>query len=250
MRSLVISPLPIVNTEVVVARVISSSPSSPRKTKPSTPRPDNTCAITKCIRSLATPIAAAFGLAGFASGPKILKTVAVASSLRAGAAKRIAGWNTGAKQKPIPNSETVFATLAPSRFMATPSASSKSPAPDFEDAARLPCFTTRAPADAAMIAAVVEIFIVCAPSPPVPTVSTARSEIFIGAQCSYICATRAPTSSAVSPLFFRASKNCLRISLSARSSRTSRIKSCASCGERFNPLSIFAMDEAQSTELI
>ena len=56
--------------------------------------------------------------------------------------------------------------------MFTPRASSKSAAPDLEDDARFPCLTTRAPAAAAMMAAVVEILIVCAPSPPVPTVST------------------------------------------------------------------------------
>ena len=44
--------------------------------------------------------------------------------------------------------------------MLTPSASSKSAAPDLDDDARLPCFTTRAPAAAAMIAAVVEMLIV------------------------------------------------------------------------------------------
>ena len=63
-----------------------------------------------------------------------------------------------------------------------PNASNRSAAPDFELAARLPCLTTRAPAAFVIIAAVVEIFIVLAPSPPVPTVSTARSVIFIGAQ--------------------------------------------------------------------
>jgi hypothetical protein len=45
----------------------------------------------------------------------------------------------------------------PSREMFTPRASSKSAAPDFEDDALLPCLTTRAPAAAAMMAAVVEI---------------------------------------------------------------------------------------------
>ena len=70
--------------------------------------------------------------------------------------------------------------------MLMPSASSKSAAPDLDDAARLPCLTTLTPAAAAMIAAVVEILIVWAPSPPVPTVSTALSVIVIGAQCSYI----------------------------------------------------------------
>ncbi|CAB4530395.1 unannotated protein [freshwater metagenome] len=74
-----------------MASVISSNPSSPRKTKPSTPRSPNTWAITKCTRSFATPIAAALGLAGFAKGPNRLKTVGTPSSFRAGAAKRIDG---------------------------------------------------------------------------------------------------------------------------------------------------------------
>ena len=90
-RSLVMTSFPRERMVVVVASVISSSPSSPRKTKPSQPLSANTCAITKCIRSLATPTAAAFGLAGLASGPKILKTVETPSSFRAGAANRIAG---------------------------------------------------------------------------------------------------------------------------------------------------------------
>ena len=110
--------------------------------------------------SLATPIAAACGLAGFAIGPKMLNTVGVASSLRAGAAKRIAGWKTGAKQNPIPSSENVFSTSVPSRLIFIPRASSKSAEPDFEDAARFPCLTTLTPAAAATIAAVVEMFIV------------------------------------------------------------------------------------------
>jgi len=65
--------------------------------------------------------------------------------------------------------------------MFTPRASNKSAAPDLDDDALLPCFTTRAPAAAAMIAAVVEILIVCAPSPPVQTVSTDLCVMLIGA---------------------------------------------------------------------
>ena len=57
-------------------------------------------------------------------------------------------------------------------------------------------------------------------------------------------------SSAVSPLFFSASKKSFKVSFSARSSSTSRIKSWASCGKRSRPLSILEMDEAQSIELI
>ena len=67
--------------------------------------------------------------------------------------------------------------------MFTPRASSKSADPDLELAARFPCLTTFAPAAAATIAAVVEMLIVLKPSPPVPTVSTARSAILIGALC-------------------------------------------------------------------
>ena len=74
---------------------------------------------------------------------------------------------------------------------------------------------TFAPLAAAMIAAVVEILIVWAPSPPVPTVSTARSAIEIGAQCWYICETKAPTSSGLSPLVFNAMRKSFIDSLLA-----------------------------------
>ena len=66
----------------------------------------------------------------------------------------------GAKQKPIPSSLTVCSTCGPVKPGTTPRASRKSDAPEREDTARLPCLTTRAPAAAAIIAAVVEIFIV------------------------------------------------------------------------------------------
>ena len=110
-------------------------------------------------------------------------------------------------------------------------------APDLEDAARLPCLTTLAPAAEAMMAAVVEILIVWAPSPPVPTVSTARSVMEIGAECSYIWATSAPTSSLVSPFAFRESKNFLINSLSALPSRICFMHQATSAGSRSRPLS-------------
>ena len=56
--------------------------------------------------------------------------------------------------------------------MRTPSASSMSAPPLFDDAARLPCLTTGTPAAATTIAAIVDRFTVLAPSPPVPTMST------------------------------------------------------------------------------
>ena len=66
----------------------------------------------------------------------------------------------GAKQNPIPSSRTVLSTPAPVSPGTTPSASRKSDAPDLDETARFPCFTTRAPAAAAMMAAVVEILMV------------------------------------------------------------------------------------------
>ena len=59
------------------------------------------------------------------------------------------------------------------RSMTTPSSSSRSAEPHAEDAARLPCLTTRAPVPATTIADMVEMLTVCARSPPVPQVSTA-----------------------------------------------------------------------------
>ena len=55
---------------------------------------------------------------------------------------------------------------------AMPSSSSTSADPAAELAARFPCFATAAPAAAATSAAAVEMLNVCAPSPPVPTMST------------------------------------------------------------------------------
>ena len=110
--------------------------------------------------------------AGLASGPRKLKVVGVPSSRRTGAAKRIAGWKRWAKQKPMPTSRTQRPTPSGPRSMTTPSDSSTSTDPHFEDAARPPCFATRAPAAAVTIAAMVDTFTVPAPSPPVPQVST------------------------------------------------------------------------------
>jgi hypothetical protein len=56
--------------------------------------------------------------------------------------------------------------------MFAPSASSTSALPDCEDTARLPCLATRTPAAAHTNIEAVEMLKVCAPSPPVPTMST------------------------------------------------------------------------------
>ena len=143
----------------------------------------------------------------------------------------------------MPSSRTVRSTPLPSRPGTTPKASRKSEAPDLDETARLPCLTTRAPAAAAMIAAVVEMLIVCAPSPPVPTVSTARSAISMGAACAYISATSAPTSSAVSPLALSASRKLLIDSTSALPLNISRMTNRICSGSKSLPalrISIFA----------
>ena len=154
--------------------VSSSSPSSPWKTNPSTPRPARTPAMIPAIRSSATPTAWAAGRLGFASGPRKLNVVATPSSRRVLAECRSAEWKTGAKQKVIPTSLPIRATVPGSRSSRIPSPSRTSAEPQEEEAARLPCLTTGTPAPAATIAAIVEMLTVRERSPPVPTMSTAR----------------------------------------------------------------------------
>ena len=55
--------------------------------------------------------------------------------------------------------------------MFTPSASRQSAVPHLLDAARFPCFATGIFVDDTIIDAMVEMLIVFAPSPPVPTIS-------------------------------------------------------------------------------
>ncbi len=73
--------------------------------------------------------------------------------------------------KPMPHSARQCATCCGVSSMSAPSASSTSALPDFDDTLRLPCLATRAPAAAATNIDAVEILKVCAPSPPVPTMS-------------------------------------------------------------------------------
>ena len=119
---------------------------------------------------------------------------------------RIAGWKTGAKQKVIPSRRPASAAAAAGRSMTTPRASSMSADPLCEDAARLPCLATRAPAAAAMIAAIVEMFTVCDRSPPVPHVSTTGPSTASGIPAFIMPVTRPDTSLDVSPLARRATR--------------------------------------------
>ncbi len=187
-------------TREVVVVVSSSNPSSPRKTQASTPRPAKTPAITGACRGSAQPIACAPARAGLVSGPSRLNVVPMPSSRRATAACRIAGWKVAAKQKVMPASSATSATRAGVRSSRIPSCSSTSAEPDFDEADRLPCLTTRAPAPAATIAAIVEMLTDIDRSPPVPTTSSRRPGIESGVATAYIASTRPRTSSVVSPL--------------------------------------------------
>ena len=118
----------------------------------------------------------AVGAAGFVNGPRMLNTVGMPISRRGVAAKRRAGWNTGAKQKATPTSSRQRPTSSGPRSIATPSASRTSAPPLLEDAARLPCLTTGTPHALTTRDDIVEMLTVPCRSPPVPTMSTqARS---------------------------------------------------------------------------
>ncbi|BBX08532.1 hypothetical protein MAIC_33350 [Mycolicibacterium aichiense] len=89
--------------------------------------------------------------------------------------------------------------------MRTPSASSMSAPPLFDDAARLPCLTTGTPAAATTIAAIVDRFTVLARSPPVPTMSTVSVPISaVGTMRAYrsMVSASSRTSAAVGRFIF------------------------------------------------
>ena len=104
-----------------------------------------------------------------------------------------------------------------------PRDSRRSAAPLLDVAARFPCLMVRAPAAVVMMAAVVEILIVFAPSPPVPTISTARSGISMRDALRYMESTRALTSFVVSPFSLRARRNFFVFSVELAPSRISFI---------------------------
>src|SRR5882757_8590144 len=131
----------------------------------------------------------------------------------------MAGWNTGAKQNPIPTSARQRETPSGGRSMATPSASSRSAAPDREDAARLPCLITGTPAAATTMAVMLEMSTLCEPSPPVPTTSTAALVSGTRRALASIASASPAISPAVSPLALSATRNpASRMSLASPAS--------------------------------
>ena len=156
--------------------------------------------MSRARRGSPHPIAEAAGCAGLLNGPKILKTVGTPSSRRVGPTNRIAGWNTGAKQKVIPTSRPTSATASGVSDKSTPRASRRSADPHDDEAARLPCLTTRVPVPAAAMADMVEMLTEFDRSPPVPTTSTAGPGTSMRRACDSIASTKPVTSVAVSPL--------------------------------------------------
>ena len=146
-----------------------------------------------------TPMTWRVAPAGLVSGPRKLKIVRTASSLRTGTTWRVAPWWAGANMKPKPASSMHCATASGVRSMRTPSASSRSAEPDSPVAERLPCLATAQPAPAAISAAVVETLKVGRP-PPVPAVSIRSSRLAsTGVASSRIVVARPTSSSIVSP---------------------------------------------------
>ena len=121
---------------------------------------------------------------------------------RRGEAHRRSG-SAGRSRTRCPTSRTHRATPSGPRSITTPSDSSTSTDPHFDEAARPPCLATRAPAAAVTIAAIVETFTVPARSPPVPHVSTSGPSTSLRSTRSAnssIVRTSAASSPAVSPL--------------------------------------------------
>ena len=130
----------------------------------------------------------------------------------------------------MPVSSASWAVAAGGRSITTPSASSTSAAPQLDEAARFPCLTTRAPAAAATIAPMVEMFTVCAPSPPVPTRSTTGPRTLIGVACRSIAWASPVISLTVSPFIRNAIPNAAIWADDAAPSMISFIAQAASSG--------------------
>src|SRR5215212_6603001 len=201
-------------TRVVPEVLISSRPSALDTTNALTaPSRARAPAIVSRNAASETPITCRAAPAGFVSGPRKLKIVRTASSLRTGTTKRVALWCAGANMKPKPASSMQRATAAGPRSIRTPSASSRSAEPDRPVAERLPCLATAQPAPAAISAAVVETLNVGRP-PPVPAVSTRSSRpASTGVAKRRIVRASPSISSAVSP-FVRSATSTPAVSTS------------------------------------
>src|SRR4051794_17045671 len=192
-------------TRVVPDVLISSRPSALDTTSAlRAPKRASAPAIVSRKPGSDTPMTWRRAPAGLVSGPRKLKIVRTASSLRTGTTKRVAPWWAGANMKPKPTSSMQRATASGLRSMRTPSASSTSAEPDSPVAERLPCLATPQPCPAAISAAVVDTLNVGRP-PPVPAVSIRSSRpVVTGVAKARMVVANPTSSSTVSPLVRRA----------------------------------------------
>ncbi len=146
----------------------------------------------------------------------------------------MAGWWLGAKRKTIPVSWTIFAWASGGIPMVTPSAASTSADPHRLLTPRLPCLTTGTPAPAATNAAAVLMLKVCAPSPPVPQVSTSVPATcgLTRTACARITRANAAISSGVSPFIRSPARNPPICACVACPVMISSITASASAGAR------------------
>src|SRR3954470_2900094 len=128
-----------------------------------------------------------------------------------------------------------------------PSASSTSADPHCDVAARLPCFTTRAPTPAATSAAIVDTLTVHARSPPVPHVSIAPSATVIVVANRNIVRTIAASSVTVSPFVLSATAKPAASMSDARPSRISAKATSISAASRSVPRTSFASTGVMSS---
>src|SRR6266545_2159208 len=172
------------------------------------------------MRGSATPTAAWAARAGLVSGPRKLNTVGTPSSRRGAPAWRNDGWNTGAKQKPMPASSTQAATPSGGRPMVTPSA------------------------------ARVETLKVPARSPPVPTTSTSGCSRSIGVALSSMARTRPVISVTVSPLIRRPAAKAAICAEVASPASTEPMAADASASVRSSRLRIRPSTPGQVKEVL
>mmetsp|Transcript_13536 Transcript_13536/g.32116 ORF Transcript_13536/g.32116 Transcript_13536/m.32116 type:complete len:262 (+) Transcript_13536:378-1163(+) len=149
-----------------------------------------------------TPMTALCAPAALVMGPRMLKHVRMPRRFLTGPTKRMAGWLTGANMKAMPHFSTHLVTSAGGRLATTPSASRTSALPHALDTERFPALATVQPQAAASTTLAVEMLMVSAPSPPVPTMSSALGHDSGNAtelHAAFIARTMPAISAGVSP---------------------------------------------------
>mmetsp|Transcript_65091 Transcript_65091/g.127798 ORF Transcript_65091/g.127798 Transcript_65091/m.127798 type:complete len:261 (+) Transcript_65091:732-1514(+) len=156
-------------------------------------------AMTSRSSSWNTPITTCWAPAALVNGPRRLNTLRTPRAFRTGATAFMAGWLTGAYMKPMPHDSTHAPTCSAVRSRLTPRDSRTSADPHALDTLRFPALAVLAPAAAARMAAAVEMLMVSAPSPPVPTMSSILPDTFTGTHARRIPSTNPATSAGDSP---------------------------------------------------